>query len=110
MAALDLASQAGLAALVVARAGLGTLNHVVLTVDALRHRDVPVLGVVLNLASQPPTLAEATNPAALARLLPGLASVVLPRVEGHDALGIARLLAPLLSGLLPPGALEPEVL
>jgi dethiobiotin synthetase len=45
---LDLAAELALPAVVVARAGLGTLNHVLLTVDALRQRRVPVAGVVLN--------------------------------------------------------------
>jgi len=34
--------------LVVARSGLGTLNHTLLTLEALRSRQVPVLGVVFS--------------------------------------------------------------
>ena len=34
--------------LVVARSGLGTLNHTLLTLEALRSRDIPVLGVVFS--------------------------------------------------------------
>jgi dethiobiotin synthetase len=45
---LDLAAALGLPAVIVARAGLGTLNHVLLTVGALRRVGVPVAGVVLN--------------------------------------------------------------
>jgi dethiobiotin synthetase len=45
---LDLAATLGLPAVVVARAGLGTLNHVLLTLDALRRGGVRVAGVVLN--------------------------------------------------------------
>jgi adenosylmethionine-8-amino-7-oxononanoate aminotransferase len=50
---LDLAAELRLPAVVVARAGLGTLNHVLLTVGALRGRGVPVAGVVLNDAARP---------------------------------------------------------
>lgn len=34
--------------LVVARSGLGTLNHTLLTLEALRNREIPVLGVVFS--------------------------------------------------------------
>jgi dethiobiotin synthetase len=45
---LDLAAALALPAVVVARAGLGTLNHALLTVEALRRGGVGVQGVVLN--------------------------------------------------------------
>jgi dethiobiotin synthetase len=38
----------GLPVLVVARAGLGTVNHAALTVEALRARGLAVAGLVLN--------------------------------------------------------------
>jgi len=34
--------------LIVARSGLGTLNHTLLTLEALRSREVPVVGVVFS--------------------------------------------------------------
>ena len=34
--------------LLVARSGLGTLNHTLLSLEALQHRQIPVLGVLLN--------------------------------------------------------------
>ena len=34
--------------LLVARSGLGTLNHTLLSIEALRHRAVPIWGIVLN--------------------------------------------------------------
>lgn len=98
--ALDLAARAGLAAVVVARAGLGTLNHVALTVAALRGRDVAVRGVVLNGRGERPDLAESTNPAALARLLPDVRIVVVPRHAASDPLVVARASAALLASLI----------
>jgi dethiobiotin synthetase len=65
---LDLAADLGLPALVVARSGLGTLNHSALTVDALRGGDVPVRGVVLNDYAAD-SVAERTNPEELRRML-----------------------------------------
>ena len=38
--------------LVVARSGLGTLNHTLLTLEALRSRQIPVLGVVFSDAGE----------------------------------------------------------
>jgi dethiobiotin synthetase len=40
----------GFPVVVVARPGLGTLNHTLLTLDALRQRGLRVLGVVVNQA------------------------------------------------------------
>ena len=34
--------------LLVARAGLGTLNHTLLSIEALRNRKIPLLGLILN--------------------------------------------------------------
>lgn len=46
---------------VVARAGLGTLNHTCLTVEALRNRGLPVLGLVVGAVPRTLGLAEQTN-------------------------------------------------
>ena len=64
---IDLVADTGLPALVVARSGLGTLNHTALTVRALRRRGVPVVGVVLN-EYEGATTAERTNPAVVERM------------------------------------------
>ncbi|WP_462417981.1 dethiobiotin synthase [Kytococcus sp. Marseille-QA3725] len=58
---------------VVARAGLGTLNHAALTVEALG--DLPVAGLVVGAASTDPDLAERCN------------RRDLPRVTGRPVLG-----------------------
>jgi len=44
----DLIKMLGLGTLVVADAGLGTINASVLTIEHLRRRDIPVRGVILN--------------------------------------------------------------
>ena len=75
---LDLAERCGLDAVVVARAGLGTLNHIMLTVTALQSRQIPVRAVVLNGRRSPDDLAELTNPSTLARMIPGIAIVEVP--------------------------------
>jgi len=44
----DLASAIGYPLVVVARCGLGTINHTLLTIEAARHRGLAIAGVVLN--------------------------------------------------------------
>lgn len=44
----DLARDFGYPLIVVARCGLGTINHSLLTVEAARQRDLQVIGIVLN--------------------------------------------------------------
>jgi dethiobiotin synthetase len=46
---------------VVARAGLGTLNHAGLTVEALRSRGLPIEGLVIGAWPENPDLAEECN-------------------------------------------------
>jgi dethiobiotin synthetase len=95
----DLASRVGLEAVIVSRAGLGALNHAQLTVMALRARGVTVRAVVLNGRGDPPDVAETTNPAALARLLPDVRVIVVPRHDARDALEAARRSRPFVVDL-----------
>jgi malonyl-CoA O-methyltransferase len=44
---VDLIARLGLPAVLVARGTLGTINHTLLSIEALRHRDIQVFGVVL---------------------------------------------------------------
>jgi dethiobiotin synthetase len=66
----DLAIALDFPVVVVARLGLGTLNHTLLTVEAIRIRGARLAGVVLN-GAEPTSnpLAEATNPEELGRRL-----------------------------------------
>ncbi len=50
----DVIVKLGLPAVVVVRAMLGAVNHTLLTLDALRHRKILVLGVFLNRSDSPP--------------------------------------------------------
>lgn len=63
----------GLPVLLVARSGLGTLNHTLLSLEVLRQRAIPVLGLVLNGPLHPdngPTLEALSGVAVLAQLPP----------------------------------------
>jgi dethiobiotin synthetase len=65
-----LAALLGLPVVVAARPGLGTLNHTLLTLEALHRRGLTVLGVVISGYPARPGLDAITNPGALARLTP----------------------------------------
>jgi dethiobiotin synthase len=45
---IDLIKALDLPVLIVARAGLGTINHTLLTLEALRARDLEIFGVIMN--------------------------------------------------------------
>lgn len=59
----DVAVDLGGPVLVVARAGLGTLNHTLLTVQAIERSGLPVIGIILNgRAHDAPNVVEDENP------------------------------------------------
>jgi dethiobiotin synthetase len=70
--------------LLVARSGLGTLNHTLLSVEALRHRKIPLLGLVLNGPVHP------DNPRTLAELSGAPVLCQLPHLDPLDAQALAR--------------------
>ncbi|HET8541672.1 MAG TPA: dethiobiotin synthase [Anaeromyxobacter sp.] len=81
----DLAAALGLPVLVVARAGLGTINHTALTVEALRRRGLAVAGVVLNRASPEDDPSVPHNAGEIARLTGVAPAALLPFVPDIEA-------------------------
>ena len=73
----ELALALGLPLLIVARPGLGTLNHTALTVEVARARGLAVAGVIVCGTSADPDIAERTNLIELGRIAPVLGA--LPR-------------------------------
>jgi dethiobiotin synthetase len=66
---LDLAKKMGLPVLIVARPGLGTINHTMLTIAALKGRKIDIAGIVINYAlEQKSGSAEKTSPAAIEKM------------------------------------------
>jgi dethiobiotin synthetase len=63
--------------LLVARSGLGTLNHTLLSLEALRQRQIPVVGVLLNGPAHPNNLRtlEQLGGAAILGCLPPLQGI-----------------------------------
>ncbi|MBN1621225.1 MAG: dethiobiotin synthase [Endomicrobiales bacterium] len=58
---IDMIKDFSLPVVVVSRPNLGTINHTILTVEALRRKRIRVLGIILN-GKRRPGLAEKTNP------------------------------------------------
>jgi dethiobiotin synthetase len=85
----DLATTLGVSTIVVSRAGLGTLNHTALTLEALARRGVPA-GVVLGAWPAEPELVHWAN---LSELVPHLVGA-LPDGAGAMEPGVFRRSAP----------------
>lgn len=64
----DLIRDLGLPTLIVARAGLGTINHTLLTIDHARSKGINVAGVVVNGYPETPNLSEKNNPQMIEKL------------------------------------------
>jgi len=72
----DLAQALGLPLVIVCRPDRGTVNHAALTLEAARHRNLTVRGLIVNGASERPGLEELANRSELARLAPILEIVL----------------------------------
>lgn len=91
---LDLMSDLALPVLLVARAGLGTLNHTLLTLDAIQARGLQTWAILLNSCSTTPGIDEQTNPRALKKLTGVDRIGVLPRCPGSDPREVIQTLRP----------------
>lgn len=99
----DLARELGAPLLVVTAAGLGTLNHTALTLEAMAHRGLPLAGLVLGSWPREPDLAARCNVADLERIagrpLEGAVPAGAGRLDRPEFLAAARgALAPSLGG------------
>lgn len=95
----DLALLLGAPVLVVAAAGLGTLNHTALTVEALAHRGLVLGGVVIGSWPVRPGLAELSNLSDLPAIAAQPLSGALPAGAGRR--GQARFREVARRGLAP---------
>ncbi len=82
---VDLAAAADLPIVVVARPGLGTLNHTLLTLAEADRRGLAVVGVVVSGFPAAPDLATRTNLAELRRLTDGRLVGIIPDLGANPA-------------------------
>jgi dethiobiotin synthetase len=82
---LDMARWLALPAIIVARAGLGTINHTLLTIRALREAGIVVAGVVINrYPPETPPVAEETNPKAISQWAKVPVVCIIPDCPSHN--------------------------
>lgn len=93
----DLARWLGAATVVVARAGLGTLNHTALTLEAMAHRGIQLAGVVIGSWPARPDLATLENLRDLEMVAARPLAGAMP--EGSGALDQADFLLAAREGL-----------
>jgi dethiobiotin synthetase len=85
---LDLVVELGLPLVVVARPGLGTINHTLLTLRVARAAGVAVRGVVITPWPQAPTAMQRSNRATI-EALGEIAVAALPRLADFSAASLA---------------------
>lgn len=80
----DLIVDLNLPTIIVARAGLGTINHTLLTIDHAKKKGVNVAGVIVTGYPDTPSLAEKHNPSMIEDLsgVPVLAVLPYVKIEG----------------------------
>lgn len=99
---IDQLQRWGLPVLLVARSGLGTLNHTLLSLEALRSRGIAVLGLVLNGEPHPDnarTLSELGGVPVLAELPPLARLDAAALAQQWQGTGLAHTLAAALQAL-----------
>jgi dethiobiotin synthetase len=96
---LDLAADIALPVLIIARPGLGTINHTLLTIQVLKQRNLKIAGIVINYAGDRRTgLAERTGPPEIERIS-GVSILGTLRYGSEEVEGIVdRILSPRMSG------------
>nr|HID57680.1 dethiobiotin synthase [Desulfobacterales bacterium] len=81
---IDLIKRLGIPMLVVARAGLGTINHTLLTIWTAKNAEIEVLGVILNRVTHEQDISEKSNPHVLQRLLDVPLLGVMPHLTSEE--------------------------
>jgi dethiobiotin synthetase len=86
---IDMARDFGLPVIVVARPGLGTINHTLLTVRYALKEGLSIAGVIINY-TQPAegTIAEQTNPPVLEKICPVPVLGIFPYLNNMDSRAI----------------------
>lgn len=97
----DLIKKLALPVIIVARPGLGTINHTLLTVHHALREGLNVTGVIINHNTPPEnSLAEKTNPEVLSDLCPVPIIGTLPYMSEITKVNIDRIAEAIAVGLL----------
>ncbi len=79
---IDLVAALAVPLVIVARPGLGTINHTLLTCEAARARNINVMGIVINNYPRTASVAERTNPDIIRRYARAPLLGILPHLAG----------------------------
>jgi dethiobiotin synthetase len=91
---LDLASDLKLPVIIIARPGLGTINHTLLTINAVKGKGLKVLGVIINYAEKiKKGISEKTNPAVIEEIGAVPVLGVVPYLNNKNTDSIFREIA-----------------
>lgn len=93
---IDLVRECGFPVLLVARLGLGTINHTLLSLECLESKKISCLGVVLNQTTESKGIAEETNP----EVLKSLVSVPMLGVISFNAVPSSSVFSALVEKVL----------
>lgn len=88
---IDLIERLGYPVLLVGRTKLGTINHTLLSADALKNRGLNIAGIVLSCSEAQAGPEEEFNPKDVARNVDGVPVVVLPNLDVQVAADPARI-------------------
>ncbi len=100
---LDIVEELNIPLIIISRPTLGTINHTLLTIEAVRGRGIGVIGVIINYASKIKRgLAEKTNPDVIEKLggVPALGIVPYSEVNTPHLKKIFYKIAKRIYGLL----------
>ena len=81
---LDLIKDLGLPVIIVSRAGLGTINHTLLTAKIAENKGIKILGIVINNYPNRPGVCERTNPEIISKVSKVPILGLMPHIEGVD--------------------------
>lgn len=79
---IDLIASMGVPMAIVARPGLGTINHTLLSCEAARARNIAIAGIIINDYPKRPSTAERTNPDMIRRYARAPLLGVVPHLPG----------------------------
>jgi dethiobiotin synthetase len=82
---IDLIRRLGYPALLVGRTRLGTVNHTLLSLNAMKHYEIAAAGIVLSCSEGPTGPEEEYTPTDLSKLADDVPIVVLPHMDEEDA-------------------------
>ncbi len=95
---LNLAKEFGLPLIIVAKPGLGTINHTLLTVNCAIKNGLTVAGIILNYHRPPEySLAEETNPEVISKISPVPLIGTFPYLQDFEHITLEKAVLKYLS-------------